>query len=92
MTDSMLTVALRTAGRLAARGILTTREATEFIYWAWGKHSLAVMPAGSTSNRYEAHTFALAATNDLWCGCGDHRVQMTGTKCPSCLDDERRAS
>jgi len=92
MTDALLNVSLRTAGKLTARGVFTHAEAAAFIRSAWAKHSLEAMPAGSTSNAWAAAMFAEAVANDWWCGCGEHRVQGKGARCPSCLDDARRAS
>ena len=92
MSTHLLDVALRTAGRLAARGVLSTSEAAAFIRWAWAKNALAAMPAGSTSNAWAAATFAQAVACDYWCDCGEHRTDRPGGKCPSCLDDERRSS
>jgi len=98
MTDAMLNVAMRTAGKLAARGVFTLAEAAAFIRWSW----LQACLDGNTVHYdglaetledilvgYDEQvvrlidTFALAAGIDLWCRC---------IKCPSCLDDERRAS
>ena len=49
VTDSMLTVALRTAGRLIVRGVFTTAQAAAFIRWAWTRHEHAFAAAPSES-------------------------------------------
>ena len=92
MSTHHLDVALRTAGRLAHKGVLSTTEAAAFILDSWKRHALEAMPAGSTSNAWAAATFALAQGNDFWCGCGEYRTDQPGGKCPGCLDDARRAS
>lgn len=93
MTTHLLNVALRTAGRLAARGVLSTSEAAAFIADAWRRNSHEAMPAGSTSNAWAAATFAQAVACDYWCReCETYRTDQPGGLCPVCSPTRRGAA
>lgn len=92
---NLLNIAMRAAGRLLADGRITREIATALIRHTWARVSGEVMPFGETSNRTALDQLTAAGGNDHWCEfCEDipHRVQAAGTRCPSCLDRERRGA
>lgn len=88
--EHILNVALRTAGRLLAAGILTREAAAALIRSAWCKAAADVLPAGATSSSNDTTGLKNAMEFDHWCPCGWHRASFKGGKCPSCMDDEAR--
>lgn len=93
MSAVFLDIALKTAGKLAHKGVLSTSEAAAFILDAWKRHALDAMPAGSTSNAWAAATFALAQTCDYWCReCETYRTDQPGGLCPVCSPTRRGAA
>lgn len=94
---SLLRLTLRAVGRLLADGTISRDLAAAMVRNAWAKSAAELLPAGHTSSAEHLATLHAAAGNDHWCEfCPEdefpYRVTAPGTRCPSCLDRERRAS
>lgn len=65
-TDALLSVALRTAGRLQTRGVFTHAQAAEFVEWAMGRYLRA------EDERLAA--WRQAMLTGIFCDCGQRRA------------------
>jgi len=94
VSEHMLNVALRAAGRLGTRGLpLAVRaaliqDAFEQV-WDEGQPSPKAAAMETNPDASPSGTFVPG----LWChSCGLHRVTTAMELCPCCTDDQRRAS